>query len=84
MTIFLILSITVFGFVVADKIAAFFVLLRSFNFELSFENKFCFQMIFMVILKSILFLIIRLMCFFCCYKIITTAIAEFFKYFKVL
>lgn len=84
MKFFLILSIAVFGFVIAEKITAFFVLLRSFNFELSFEGKFCFRMIFMLILKSILFLTIRIMFWHCCYKIITTAIIEFFKYFKVL
>lgn len=74
MNIFLTLSITVFGYVIAQKITLFFISPKSFYFE----NKF------LRFIGSILFLIIRVMFWFCCYEIITTAIEEFFKYFKVL
>ena len=74
MNIFLIVSIAVFGAIIAEKITAFFVLPKSFYFE----NKF------LRFIGSISFIFIRTMFWFCCYKIITTAIIEFFKYFKVL
>lgn len=74
MKIFLVLSIFVFGCVIVEKITSFFISPESFYFE----NKF------LRFIGGISFLVIGSMFGFCCVAIITTAIVEFFKYFKVL
>lgn len=74
MKILLILSIFVFGCVIAERIALFFISPDQFYFE----NKY------LKLMGGVSFVVFRTMFCFCCFKIITTAVVEFFEYFKVL